>query len=224
MTLEGLSKLTSFCPINNNGVILEDTPTATFNGKNAESSEEDGAGPSNQHPVLQNAESSEEDGAGPSTQHQVLQNEESSEEDGAGLSTQHQVLQNTESSEEDGSGLSTQHLVLQNEESSEEDGAGPSTQHLENQKPSRRTAKFVAAPHAYNVEVTGNPPNPKPSRNKLSPLHPRRPVVFLRQPSRCPAASRSGKVQMCETIGGIRGNMRKDFNQTLKKPYDKTNQ
>ncbi|TXG66098.1 hypothetical protein EZV62_007373 [Acer yangbiense] len=33
MTLEGLSKLTSFCSINNNGVILEDTPTATFNGK-----------------------------------------------------------------------------------------------------------------------------------------------------------------------------------------------
>ncbi|KAK0602081.1 hypothetical protein LWI29_030165 [Acer saccharum] len=111
MTLEGLSKLTSFCSINNNGVILEDTPTAIFNGKNAVSSEEDGAGPSNQHLLLQNAESSEEDGTGPSTQHQVLQN--------------------TESSEEDGSGLSMQHLVLQNEESSEEEGAGPSTQHLE---------------------------------------------------------------------------------------------
>ncbi|KAK0601526.1 hypothetical protein LWI29_025077 [Acer saccharum] len=110
-TLEGLSKLTSFCSINNNGVILEDTPTATFNGKTAESSEEDGIGPS--------------------TQHQVLKNTESSEEDGAGPSTQHQVLQNTESSEEDGSGLSTQHLVLQNEESSKEDGVGPSTQHLE---------------------------------------------------------------------------------------------
>ncbi|TXG66099.1 hypothetical protein EZV62_007374 [Acer yangbiense] len=95
---------------------------------------------------------------------------------------------------------------------------------LRNQKPSRRTAEFVAKPHAYNVEVTGNPPNPKPSRNKPSPLHPRRPVVFLLQPSRRPAASRSGKVQMGETIGGIRGNMRKDFNQTLKKPYDKTNQ
>ncbi|KAK0601536.1 hypothetical protein LWI29_025153 [Acer saccharum] len=93
-----------------------------------------------------------------------------------------------------------------------------------NRKPSHRTAEFVAAPHAYNVEVTGNPPNLKPSRNKPSPLHPLRPVVFLRQPSRRPAASRSGKVQMGETIGGIRGNMRKDFNQTLKKPYDKTNQ
>ncbi|TXG66102.1 hypothetical protein EZV62_007377 [Acer yangbiense] len=33
MTVEGLSQLTSFCSINNNGVILEDTPTATFNGK-----------------------------------------------------------------------------------------------------------------------------------------------------------------------------------------------
>ncbi|KAK0601319.1 hypothetical protein LWI29_023170 [Acer saccharum] len=113
MTLEGLSKLTSFCSINNNGVILEDTPTATFNGKNDTSSEED-------------TESSEEDGAGPSEE-----DTESSEEDGAGPSTQHQVLQNTESSEEDGAGLSTQHLVLKNEESYEEDGAGPSMQHLE---------------------------------------------------------------------------------------------
>ncbi|TXG66093.1 hypothetical protein EZV62_007368 [Acer yangbiense] len=33
MTLEGLSHLISFCSINNNEVILEDTPTATFNGK-----------------------------------------------------------------------------------------------------------------------------------------------------------------------------------------------
>ncbi|KAK0600968.1 hypothetical protein LWI29_020019 [Acer saccharum] len=97
MTLVGLSKLTSFCPINNNGVILEDTPTATFNGKNDTSSEED-------------TKSSEEDGAGPSTQHQVLQNTKSSEEDGAGLSTQHLVLKNEESYEEDGAGPSTQHL------------------------------------------------------------------------------------------------------------------
>ncbi|KAK3197795.1 hypothetical protein Dsin_021210 [Dipteronia sinensis] len=33
MTLEGLSRLISFCSINNNEAILEDTPTATFNGK-----------------------------------------------------------------------------------------------------------------------------------------------------------------------------------------------
>ncbi|KAK3200794.1 hypothetical protein Dsin_024209 [Dipteronia sinensis] len=59
---------------------------------------------------VENAESSEEDGAGPSTQHQVLQNTESSEEDGSGLSTQDLVLENEESSEEDGAGPSTQHL------------------------------------------------------------------------------------------------------------------
>ncbi|KAK3200790.1 hypothetical protein Dsin_024205 [Dipteronia sinensis] len=57
-----------------------------------------------------NAKSSEEDGAGPSTQHLVLQNAESSKQDGSGLSTQHLVLQNEERSKEDGAGPSTQHL------------------------------------------------------------------------------------------------------------------